>query len=248
MRTIGSFGGITFCVGMKNGQPKVLSFDNMRWNTSINVEEHARFKAKPHLEVTGKNCDEITMDIYLNAELGVKPTKMLLKLRSYNMDGKVYPLKIGGKRIGSFKWIITGISNEVTSFHKNGKIVSLVASVTFKEYPYKKGNSKKKKIVASSASTSISTAASSVSTDKSDGLGISTLKKGNGYISYEVKKGDTLWSLAVEHYNDGTKYTKIYNANKIKQKGFHVITNPSYIEPGWIIKIPGKNEMLESGI
>lgn len=49
---------------------------------------------------------------------------------------------------------------------------------------------------------------------------------------YIVKKGDTLWSIAKKYYGNGTKYTKIYEANKSK------IKNPSMIQPGQKLVIP----------
>jgi nucleoid-associated protein YgaU len=49
---------------------------------------------------------------------------------------------------------------------------------------------------------------------------------------YVVKSGDTLWSIARKYYNDGSKYTVIYNANK------KLISNPSLIYPGQKLVIP----------
>lgn len=49
---------------------------------------------------------------------------------------------------------------------------------------------------------------------------------------YIVKSGDTLWAIAKKFYNDGSKYTKIYNANK------GIISNPSLIYPGQKLVIP----------
>ena len=54
--------------------------------------------------------------------------------------------------------------------------------------------------------------------------------KSTGY--YIVKSGDTLWAIAKKYYSDGTKYTKIYNANK------SIIKNPSLIYPGQKLVIP----------
>ena len=31
---------------------------------------------------------------------------------------------------------------------------------------------------------------------------------------HEVKKGETLWKIAVQYYGDGALYTKIFEANK----------------------------------
>lgn len=54
--------------------------------------------------------------------------------------------------------------------------------------------------------------------------------KSTGY--YVVKSGDTLWAIAKKYYNDGSKYTKIYNANK------SIISNPSLIYQGQKLVIP----------
>lgn len=51
----------------------------------------------------------------------------------------------------------------------------------------------------------------------------------DGY--YVVKSGDCLWSIAKKYYGDGSKYTKIYNANSN-------IKNPALIYPGQKLVIP----------
>lgn len=230
MGKIGNFGDIEFYVKTKNGRLMAQSFEGMKWDTSINVEEHKRQRKKPLLEVTGKNCDEISMNIYFYASLGVNPWKKLLKLRRYNLEGKVFPLKIGSRRIGNYKWVIVKVSNDLKLFYKNGKVMSVMSAVTFKEYPYKKGSKKKKKVKNKKKSSS------KAGDGKTSGSSGKRNKK--GYIAYVVKKGDTLWALAKKYYKSGVKYTKIYNANKTKTKGFNVITNPDKILPGWKIKIP----------
>ena len=50
--------------------------------------------------------------------------------------------------------------------------------------------------------------------------------------TYVVKKGDCLWNLAKRFYGSGSKYTKIYNANR------SIIKNPALIYPGMKLKIP----------
>lgn len=50
--------------------------------------------------------------------------------------------------------------------------------------------------------------------------------------TYVVKSGDTLYAIAKKYYNDGSKYPKIYNANK------NIISNPSVIKVGMKLVIP----------
>ena len=50
--------------------------------------------------------------------------------------------------------------------------------------------------------------------------------------TYTVKSGDCLWNIAKSVYGDGSKYTKIYEANKDK------ITNPNLIYPNQVLTIP----------
>ena len=49
---------------------------------------------------------------------------------------------------------------------------------------------------------------------------------------YVVKPGDCLYAIARKYYNDGTKYIKIFNANK------NIISNPALIYPGQRLVIP----------
>ena len=230
------------------GKVEALSFSDATWSSSINIAEHKRHGKKPLLEFTSRNADDFTMTIYLWAQLGVSPWKMLNKLRSYTLEAKVYPLYLGGRKAGHNKWIISSVSNELKTFYKNGKPILIVANVTFKEYlsvkEKKKSkhkrvavkNKKRKKKVAKTSSNKKQNTNSSkskkASSSKSKKKSVSS-KKSGGYITYTLKKTDTLWNLAKKYYGSGDKYKKIYNANKSLQQGYK-------LKPGSTIRIPKK--------
>ena len=138
--------------------------------------------------------------------------------------------------------------NELKTFYKNGKPILIVANVTFKEYlsvkEKKKSkhkrvavkNKKRKKKVAKTSSNKKQNTNSSkskkASSSKSKKKSVSS-KKSGGYITYTLKKTDTLWNLAKKYYGSGDKYKKIYNANKSLQQGYK-------LKPGSTIRIPKK--------
>ncbi|MBU2570360.1 MAG: peptidoglycan-binding protein LysM [Gammaproteobacteria bacterium] len=49
---------------------------------------------------------------------------------------------------------------------------------------------------------------------------------------YTIEKGDTLWKIAEKAYDNGSKYQKIFEANR------EVIKDPDKIYPGQKIRIP----------
>ncbi|MBT8064473.1 MAG: LysM peptidoglycan-binding domain-containing protein [Xanthomonadales bacterium] len=50
--------------------------------------------------------------------------------------------------------------------------------------------------------------------------------------TYTVQSGDTLWKIAEEMYGNGSKYTKIFEANTDQ------LDNPDRIFPGQKLKVP----------
>lgn len=135
MGQVGHFGKVKFRVNQTaSGGLDILSFDNVKWNQSINVEHHKRRGQKPLTEFVDRNLDEMTMDIYLSAYFGVNPTEMLHQLRVYNRKCEPHYLIMGGKRVGSHRFIITNLSNALQQFYRNGRVVTIRTSATLEEY------------------------------------------------------------------------------------------------------------------
>ena len=64
-------------------------------------------------------------------------------------------------------------------------------------------------------------------------------------MTYTVKLGDNLWTLAEKYLGSGPAYKTIVSATNAKYEGdpsFAYIDNPSLIHPGWKLLIPGAEE------
>ena len=51
-------------------------------------------------------------------------------------------------------------------------------------------------------------------------------------VFHTVEKGDTLWAVSSKAYGDGSKYMKIFEANK------PMLSDPDKIYPGQVLRIP----------
>ncbi|RJQ07845.1 MAG: LysM peptidoglycan-binding domain-containing protein [Dehalococcoidia bacterium] len=57
-------------------------------------------------------------------------------------------------------------------------------------------------------------------------------------IEYTVQPGDSLWEIARRFYGDGTRYVDIFDASRSQATLAARLTDPRFIEPGWVLAIP----------
>lgn len=223
MGKVGSLGKIRFYVRAVKGKPEILSFSGMTRTASVKYEEHPVNGKKALLEFVSPQPDQISMTIVAKEEFGVSPPAVQKQLHAYMNKGTACTFVVGGRKIGSYKWVITNLSDAYQTLYLNGRVTQMSFSVTLKEYRY----TKKKSVTYKSeikTTGSAKTSSSKKSAEKEP--------KKKSYDTYVIKAKDTLWGLAKKFYGDGKKYTKIYNANR------GIIKDPSKLTIGWVIKIP----------
>lgn len=119
--------------------------------------------------------------------------------------------------------IITGtsVNMEVTieslSYGEQDSTGDVYYSLSLKQY-------KKIKIIKTAVKVATLSYATSTRVVKSESV--------SSGKTYTVVSGDTLWKISKKFYGDGSKYNKIYEANK------SVLKNPNAIYPKQVITIP----------
>ncbi|CAI9418235.1 LysM peptidoglycan-binding domain-containing protein [Nocardioides sp. T2.26MG-1] len=62
-------------------------------------------------------------------------------------------------------------------------------------------------------------------------------RQGPKTVDHVVKPGESLWSIAEDHFGDGARYKDIAELNPDL-----LGTQPSFLEPGWVLKLPAPTD------
>ena len=113
---------------------KQLSFRDMKRTSSARWTSHNIIGKRPKTEFLGPGMDEVTMDVILSAEMGVRPRSEMKKFRAACKKGEVHYLYINGKKVCKNKMAITAVSESWDEIWSQGELARAVVSVTFSEY------------------------------------------------------------------------------------------------------------------
>ena len=130
MATVGKWNGIKF----KTNAKKLFTFGDMERTYSAEWKEHPIIGKRPKMEYTGIGMDEITINVILDGEFGVKPRNMLKKFRTAAKKGIAAYFYVGGKKVVSNKMYIGSGAERWKEIWNKGELVKATATLTFKEY------------------------------------------------------------------------------------------------------------------
>ncbi len=129
-KRIASFGGINFLVNPN----KILTPKTMKQDTSGEWGDHEVIGAKPKSEFQGAGLRQLSFDVVLDAQLGVKPHSVIKKMHKLVEDGKIGIFMLGTHKIGKGKWKMEKVSDEFSLIYSKGQLVRATVSVTLSEY------------------------------------------------------------------------------------------------------------------
>ena len=128
---IGSWGpGLVF----STSDSRILTFRNFSRSTGSEWATHSRIGQKDQVEYLRPKLAKVTFTIDLDATLGVRPRATLDRLALYAEKGSVFPLVIGGWKVGRYRWSITDLSETWQTVLNRGELVSAKVNVTMQEY------------------------------------------------------------------------------------------------------------------
>jgi hypothetical protein len=130
MAIVGALGNIVFSVS----STQVKTFDDMRWESSVQYAAHNRHLKEPLLEFVGTDTDRITFTMYLSAFLGVCPLKEIENLRTAMDSGRIMRLVIGRKPYGKSRWVIQRLQKPLKRFDDKGALLEASVNVTLLAY------------------------------------------------------------------------------------------------------------------
>lgn len=131
MGKIGNLGGLIVFEVSTN---KVLTFNGMTQSVKGRWTVQNPILGKPYPEFLGPGQRTISLSVFLSAMHGVRPRETLERIEKAVESGTPYPLVIGNKKVGSYKWVITEMSEAWGEIIKGGRLVSVNLTLNLGEY------------------------------------------------------------------------------------------------------------------
>ncbi len=127
---IGSLGSVVFEVSSE----RVRTFDGLVRTNAARYAVHELHQHKSLLEYTGNDPAELSMEVTLDAALGVPPEEDLEKLRKIVREGKAVPFVVGGVPQGDHLWVVEKMTEGVDVVDNKGRFIRVVVGLSLKEY------------------------------------------------------------------------------------------------------------------
>lgn len=113
---------------------KVLTFNDFSQTVGSAWATHSRIGLKDQVEYLRPNLRKLSFTITLDATLGVRPRAVLDMLEDHAEKGHVFPMVVGGKRIGRNNWRMTEVSEAWEVILNRGELVRAKVNVSMEEY------------------------------------------------------------------------------------------------------------------
>ncbi len=131
---MGKIGNLGSLIVFEVSTNKVLTFDKMTQSIKGRWSFQNPIGGKPYSEFLGPGQRTVSVSVMLSAAHGVRPRKTMERLERAVESGTPYLLVIGGKRVGSGRWVITDMSEAWDTVLDGGVLVAASLTLNLTEY------------------------------------------------------------------------------------------------------------------
>ena len=131
---MGKIGNLGSLIVFEVSTEKVITFNKMTQAVKGRWALQEPILGKPYPEFLGPGQRTISLPVYLSVMHGVKPRKMMEQIENAVENGTPYPLVIGNKKVGSYQWVITDMSEIWGEIIRDGNLVSVNLTLNLSEY------------------------------------------------------------------------------------------------------------------
>lgn len=127
---IGSFGEVVFEVSAE----WIRTFRDFQIQHSAKYTEHAIHGRKGLLEFTGLSASTASLNIRLDAGLGINPKEELKTLHEILAKHEALPFILDGEPQGDGLWVLESIGENYEIIDNHGTAIAVEVSIKLKEY------------------------------------------------------------------------------------------------------------------
>ena len=127
---IGSFGEVVFEVSAE----RIRTFRDFQIQHSAKYTEHAIHGRKGLLEFTGLSASSASLNIRLDAGLGINPKEELNTLHEILTKHEALPFILDGEPQGDGLWVLESIGENYEIIDNHGTAIAVEVSIKLKEY------------------------------------------------------------------------------------------------------------------
>jgi phage protein U len=113
---------------------KMYTFQEFQYTSSLQTDKQDVAGSKPSTYNKGPDLDSMSFKLVLDVAFGVNPRKEWDSWKAIMNSGMAYPFILGGRALGSYKWLLTSVSPSNVVLDGKGNILSLELDLKFDEF------------------------------------------------------------------------------------------------------------------
>lgn len=113
---------------------KLYTFDDIQYSSSLQTEKQDSDGSKPSTYIKGPDLDTLEFKLSFDVLNGINPRREWEDWQGIMSSGKPYKFILGGKPLGKYLWLLTGVTPSDIKIDNSGNVLSLGLDIKLDEY------------------------------------------------------------------------------------------------------------------